>query len=278
MRILYMIPRYWPSVGGAQLVSQELVQRVSQHHAVAVVTQFTADRHTFHYSVATARNSEYVDGAIRVHRIGPSGAWRPLLRIMSRLCERFRPVNPVFAVVAQRAITPHLQEILHSFRPDLLHAMHIGLVYSSEMAFTAAQRNGIPFVWTPFPHIEGTGWRGHRFKRLCRQSDALIAMTQRERRWLIEQSAAADLVRVIPAGPLLHPEHDAAAFRATHGLGNALVVLFLAQKLPYKGYRQVAEAAPLVWRHFPEGAFRFCRAANSGIGTLFCILERFAYH
>jgi glycosyltransferase involved in cell wall biosynthesis len=82
-------------------------------------------------------------------------------------------------------------------------------------------------------------------------------MTQRERRWLIEQDAAADRVRVIPVGPLLHPEHDAAAFRATHGLGDAPVILFLAQKLPYKGYRQVAEAAPLVWRHFPEARFAF---------------------
>jgi glycosyltransferase involved in cell wall biosynthesis len=257
MRILYMIPRYWPSVGGAQLHSRELVQRISQHHAVAVVTQFTVDRHSFPYSVATAGNSEYVDGAIRVHRIGPSGAWRPLLRMMSRLYGRFRPVNPVFAVVAQWAVMPHLQEVVRSFRPDLLHAIHIGLVYSSEMAFTAARRRGIPFVWTPLPHIEGTGWRGSRFKRLYRESDALIAMTPRERRWLIEQDAAADRVHVIPVGPLLHPEHNAAAFRATYGLGDAPVILFLAQKLPYKGYRQVAEAAPLVWRHFPEARFAF---------------------
>lgn len=155
------------------------------------------------------------------------------------------PINPVFAILSELAVLPQLERVIDDFKPDLLHAVHVGLVYSSEMAYQAARHFRIPFVWTPFPHIEGGGWRGPRFRRLYRNADALIAMTLHEKQWLIEQGAPANRVHVIPTGPIIHPEYDAQAFRAAHGLGQAPIVLFLAQKLPYKGYRQVVEAAPL---------------------------------
>ncbi len=258
MRILYVIPRYWPSLGGAQVVSRELIRRIASHHDVAVVTQFTADRDSFVTSVVRAQPGEYCDGEIPVHRIGPTGAWRPLLTGLSRLYGRVRPINPVFAWLLQQALAPQLAELIAHYRPEIVHAAHIGLVYSSETAYLAAQRAGVPFIWTPFPHIHGpSGWRGTRFRRLYRRADAVIAMTERERAWLIEQGALPARVHVIPPGPLAQPQHDAAGFRQAHGLAQWPVILFLAQKLSYKGYRQVAEAAPLVWQARPDARFLF---------------------
>ncbi len=82
-------------------------------------------------------------------------------------------------------------------------------------------------------------------------------MTAGEKRWLIEHGASPDRVHVIPIGSILHPAYDAQRFRAAYHLGQAPVVLFLAQKLPYKGYRQVVEAAPLVWQEMPHVYFLF---------------------
>lgn len=257
MRVLYVIPRYWPSVGGAQLLSRELVRRMSLRHEVLVVTQFTSDQDSFATSLATATNSEYRDGEIQIIRVGPEGLWRPILQMMGGIYSQIRVIRPIFALLLERAVRPRLMQIMCDFHPDLLHAVHVGLVYSSEIAYRAARSFGVPFVWTPFPHIEGGGWRGPRFRYLYRHADAIVAMTQREKRWLIEHGAPADHVHVIPVGPIVYPEYDAQAFRAAYGLGDAPVVLFLAQKLPYKGYRQVVEAAYLIWRQIPEVRFLF---------------------
>jgi glycosyltransferase involved in cell wall biosynthesis len=243
-------------VGGAQLHSRELIQRLSSHHGVEVVSQFTSDKDTVVQSIVNARPSEYGDGDIRVRRIGPVGLWADVLKLLSRWYGRFRPVNPVFAFLLNLAIAPQLAEIVRQFRPDVIHTVHIGLIYSSETARRVARRFRIPFVWTPLPHIEGkSGWRGPRFRRLYRTSDAVIAMTRREKTWLEQQGASAERVHVVPVGPLIEPQYDAQAFRQAHGLGQAPMVLFLGQKLPYKGYQQVVEAAPLVWAEVPEARF-----------------------
>jgi glycosyltransferase involved in cell wall biosynthesis len=258
MRILYVVPRYWPSIGGAQVVSRELIRRVATNHSIAVVTQFTSGRDSFVDSVVRARPGEYCDGEIPVYRIGPTRGWRPLLTGLSWFYGRTRLVRPIFAWLLQRALEPQLAGLIARYRPEIVHAAHIGLVYSSEIAWRAARRGGVPFVWTPFPHIYGpSGWRGPRFRRLYRAADAVIAMTGCERAWLIEQGASASRIHVIPPGPLAQPQHDATGFRQTHCLDQWPVVLFLAQKLLYKGYRQVVEAARLVWRERPEARFVF---------------------
>ena len=257
MHILYVIPRYWPSIGGAQLHSRELVRRVANDHAVKVVTQFTSDADTFAHSVAAVRAGRYEDGPVTIERLALSAVWRPPIQLLAHFYGRVRPINLVFGWLLRHALLPKLLTIIREHRPEIVHAVHVGLVYSSETALAAARAAGLPFVWTPLPHIEGDGWRGPRFRRLYRQADALIAMTQREQAWLVEQGAAADKVHVIPVGPLLHSQFDPEGFRAAHHLRGAPLVLFLAQKLPYKGYRQVVEAAPLVWQHFPETRFAF---------------------
>jgi len=253
-----MVPRYWPSVGGAQFYARELIQRIGARHDVEVVTQFTSDRDSFIQSAVTAAPDEYRDGAIRVHRIGPRGAWRPLLRTLSKGYARFRPVRPGFACLLDLAIAPQLEAIVRRLQPEVIHAVHIGLVYSSETACRVARRSGVPFVWTPLPHTEGdTGWRGSRFRRLYRISDAVIAMTHHEKAWLERQGAPAGHVHVVPAGPIVQAEGDAQGFRREHGLGRAPFVLFLGQKLPYKGYVQMVQAAPLIWSQAPEARLVF---------------------
>jgi glycosyltransferase involved in cell wall biosynthesis len=174
-----------------------------------------------------------------------------------RLYPKTRLVRPLVAWMLKQVLVPQIESLVRDFRPDVIHSIHIGLVYSSEIAQAAAHRQGIPFVWTPLPHIAGDGWRGPRFQRLYRSADRLIALTETERRWLIAQNAHEDAVVVLPVGPLVGGEPDPAEFRKRYGLGDGPVVLFLGQKLPYKGYRQLAEAGPHVWRRHPNTRFVF---------------------
>ncbi|MBI3959905.1 MAG: glycosyltransferase family 4 protein [Chloroflexi bacterium] len=271
MRILFVIPRYWPSVGGAQLLTRQMVQRLSTEHAVKIITH-QADG-SFIDAMALARPNTYADGLVSVQRIGPDALWRPLLRSLARLYTSTRLVRPITAWVLHQALVPCMEGIIHDFQPDVLHAIHIGLVYSSEIAQQAARRQNVGFVWTPLPHIVGDGWRGPRFRRLYQSADRLIAMTDTERQWLIHQGAAAERVSVIPFGPLISRDHDAAAFRARHDLGDALIVLFLGQKLPYKGFAQMAEAAPLVWQEHPHTRFVFVGPRTAESTAFFATLH-----
>ena len=262
MRIVYIVPRYWPSLGGAQNLAREVVQRMSHLHEVRVITQFTADNDSFVASVSNPSAHQYFDQNVLVQRIGPSGLWQPLVQGLAQFYGMVRPVNPLFAYALNRSLIRQFVTILQEYRPAIVHTVHIGLVYSSETAFAAAQQCSIPFVWTPVPHIEGAGWSGKRFRRLYRAADALIAMTGREKAWLIEQGAAQERVHVIPPGLPQPPVSDAQRFRASHQLGTSPVVLFVGQKLPYKGFAQLAAAAPIVWEQMPETRFVFIGPRN----------------
>ncbi len=157
MRVLYVAPRHWPSVGGAQLLARELARRMAARHSVMVVAQFVTDHGSFAKALANAVNLEYEDDGISVRHIGPTGPWRMLLRMMGELYERTRAIRPAFAIMLDRAVRPQLERAIRDFRPHVVHAVHVGLMYSSEMAYRAARRWGLPFIWTPFPHIEGGG-------------------------------------------------------------------------------------------------------------------------
>ncbi|MFZ1752156.1 MAG: glycosyltransferase family 4 protein [Caldilineaceae bacterium] len=269
MRILYFVPRYWPSVGGAQNLARSVVQHISTRHEVWVITQFTADTDSFVASVANPTLAHYVDHQVPVQRIGPAGLWQPVVQSLAKIYGKARPINPLFAYALNQSLVHQLVGILHEFRPDIVHAVHIGLVYSSETAFAAAHKTHIPFVWTPVPHIEGGGWSGKRFRRLYRCADALVAMTNQEKQWLIGQGAAGERVHIVPPGLPFPVKSDAQWFRKKHRLGQSPLILFLGQKLPYKGYQQLAEAAPLVWADNPEVRFVFVGPRTPGSENFF---------
>lgn len=268
MRIAFVAPRYWPSVGGAQLHTREFVQRLNRSQSLVVLTQNAEPANAAHACASAPNRSSYFDGDVPVYSIGPRGFWRSLLLPMSQLYGRIRPVNPIYALALRAAILPEFLRILKEFHVDLVHTVHMGLVYSSEIALQAAIQLKVPFVWTPVPHIEGGGWSGPRFRRLYRTADALVAMTHTEKAWLETMGAQPGAVEVVPVGPLVSDSVDPAAadaFRSRYGLGDNPVVLFLGQKLAYKGFRQVVEAAPLVWAQAPQTYFVFIgpRTADS---------------
>lgn len=273
MRILFFSPRYWPSVGGAQHLARQFVQRLSNLHQIQVVTQSMGDNESFVASVVNTTNTQYYDGNVLVQRSGPQGIFEPAVQTLAKFYGVVRPVNPLFAFLLNRSLLGPLTNIIQEFQPDIIHAVHIGLVYSSETAYNAAKQQNIPFVWTPVPHIEGGGWSGRRFQRLYSVADGLIAMTGREKEWLVEQGATPDRVHVIPAGVPEPPPCDPERWRNKYGLKDTPIVLFLGQKLPYKGYKQLAEAAPIVWDAYPETRFVFIGPRNAESESFFARLS-----
>jgi hypothetical protein len=97
-----------------------------------------------------------------------------------------------------------------------------------------ARRRDVPFVFTPVHHPRWGGWLHRHYHALYRAADAVIALTEAERQMLVGLGSDERRVFVTGIGPVLAETYDGQRFRAQHGLGDHILVLFLGQKYAYK--------------------------------------------
>jgi glycosyltransferase involved in cell wall biosynthesis len=145
----------------------------------------------------------------------------------------------------------------HAARADLVHAFRIGREPFNFAALEVARRRGIPFVLTPHHHPRWGTWLHRHYHRLYRAADGVIALTTAEHDALVALGVDEQRITVTGIGPVLAEHADGGRFRATIGLGDEPVVLFLGQKYPYKGYGLVLDAAARIWSQSPETRFVF---------------------
>jgi glycosyltransferase involved in cell wall biosynthesis len=168
------------------------------------------------------------------------GSWTRATRVRLRLLAPFYhlPASPVPGAMGAM-LAPELERAVKGTR--LVHNVFMGREAFSLGALLASHRLGLPFVFTPLRHERPLGWNSPAFKTLYRTADAVIALTEVEKRWLISQGARPDRTYVIGLGPSNDPQASPAAARELVGPGK--IVLFLGQLHPYKGVRPLIEAA-----------------------------------
>jgi glycosyltransferase involved in cell wall biosynthesis len=157
---------------------------------------------------------------------------------------------PPIAVCLAQHLRPHIGQA------DLLHHVRIGREGLAYASYQAARRRGIPFVLTPVHHPRWMGWRYREYIKLYSLADAVLALTNAEKRTLVELGVPEERITVTGTGPILAQWADAVAFQERYRIDGPIVV-FLGQHYQYKGYRQLLQAAPLVWRRVPEAHFVF---------------------
>jgi glycosyltransferase involved in cell wall biosynthesis len=140
---------------------------------------------------------------------------------------------------------------------DLIHNCRMGREGLSYASLQLARERDIPFVFTPVHHPRWGGWLHRHYQALYRQADAVIALTNEEKRLLVSLGVQEQRIFVTGMGPVLAPTSEPDRFRQQYGLGDALLILFLGQKYRYKGLAALLQAAPMVWRRFPEAKFVF---------------------
>ena len=270
MRILHLIQRYWPAIGGAEIHMRELSRRfAADGHQVTVVTTDALDFELL--STPGGRRvearDEQIDG-VRVLRFpvrhlpfSPLAfrAWRRGLQLLSSL----RPL-PVGWISSLSLIAPRLPEMWRWFRTteesfDLVAAMNVGF----ESLFVAGQRfarrRGIPFVSHPIAHLGAGDAPGqdavgtfHTMRHqvaVVRASDAVAAQSPAAREFYVGQGVAPERVHVV--GPGVNPDAivggNAQSFLERHGIRAPLVV-YLGAMAYDKGTVQVVEAVRRLWR------------------------------
>jgi glycosyltransferase involved in cell wall biosynthesis len=263
VKLLFTATAYPPSIGGAQLYLHQLAQALSTRHRVQVASQWDAHRTDWLLGStlrgpATARSYE-IDG-VPVRRIAvPPAARRELLPWVAAYYALQGPALRRIAAVLEREIEPLAEGA------SLVHNVRIGREGLTAASLHVARRRRVPFVLTPVHHPRWSGFLHRHYHRLYREADAVVALTEAERRALLALGVAEERVFVTGMGPIVGTDPDGERFRRRHDLGDRPLVLFLGQKYAYKGVDRLLQAARIVWRRHADVRFAFLgtRTAHS---------------
>ncbi len=274
LRSLFVIPRYWPAVGGAELHTRELAHRLNQHHDVAVCHHASNEAEQLEQAAALSQRQYKKDGDMDVFQIAPSSTFRTPLKQLASHIPQHRPARKMYNMLYARSIQPTFERIAESY--SLIHSVYNGLTPATEVALATARKQNKPFIWTPLAHTEepeGTAWSSEAFRKLYPQADALVTMTSYEKDFLVDMGAQQEKVHVCPVSALLEEDIDPQGFREAMGLKDRPVILFLGRHVEDKGYTHLVSAARKVWEHYPDTCFLFIGPGDEAANAYFSSIE-----
>jgi phosphatidyl-myo-inositol dimannoside synthase len=272
LKIAYISYNYLPFTGGVEIHIQQLAHTLSARHQVTIgAIKFanyavTKRLRVLEYSLLAAKKIEPIkQGPVQVCSLAPT------------LLERFK-MAPLLARATPRLQRYYYHEINGITRPfylwamedkiralidqaDVVHCMSFGdLGIAAERA---ARRVDVPFVCTPFVHPRQWG-DGPDDIKLYKRSDAVIALVPTDFAYLRNLGVAKETLHTIGVSPALPNSIDHQAFRRAYGFrDDQPIVLYLGRLMPQKGAKALQQAAPLVWKSFPEAQFVFIGPGTS---------------
>lgn len=258
MRILWLITRYWPVVGGAEIHTRRIIHEMARAgHSSTVVSHWDTNRTD--WLRGTTVNAP---GGVRRYE---DDAGIPVIRLgASSLSDRLRTAVPAMTYYFQMsraasALADMWEEQIEREAGtswDVIHAVRVGREPLYVAGYRFARRLGIPYVFTPLHHPRWVGRRYATYLDLYRNADALIALTNYERSLYAELGVDPARVHVAGIGPILPESANGGRFRAAHQIRGPLV-LFLGQKYEYKGFEHLLAATSRVWEQYPDATFAF---------------------
>lgn len=243
MRIVHVVQRFHPAVGGAETHVREVAREQARRgHDVTVATSAVpgapADERVVEEDGATYRVRRFPARRFRGDYLFPP--WLPMAGL------------PAF---------------LEAEAPDLYHA-HSYRFHTVEAAAQAARATGRPLVVTAhgfYPPenalVALARWRYDRARgrRALAAATRVVAVTEHEVAHYAALGVAPERVDVVPNGipPAAFVPADGARFRKEHGL-DGLVALFLARLSHDKGLRDLVAAWPAVLARHPDATLAVC--------------------
>ncbi len=299
MKITFVLPLYWPVIGGCELHTRELVHVLSKRHDVNIVTLINKRKDKveskdlwFACMLSSPPIPEiYHDGKVTVTKLGVRFYEKilafPFMRIQS----------PKVPSLIRRY---SMQLLVHFYKKklerlikesDIIHSVHGNVSWIGYAALLVARERSVPFVYTPVAHLyhkenflkhvcEGSNFisisdlhmttRGpvtEMWIKTCYEADAIFAMTDFEKRFFIKNGVNNNTVTT-GVGPiaLSTPKKD---FKKRYGIEDKRVVLFLGRNNIDKGIKELLISTRLVWKEFPDTIFVFIGPLEWGIKNIF---------
>ncbi|MBI5878452.1 MAG: glycosyltransferase family 4 protein [Chloroflexi bacterium] len=274
MRILHLIQRYWPALGGAEAHLQALSERLARDgHAVTVATTDVADIEGFWTSPhRTVDRAVETHAGVTIRRFAlrqppvTTFAFRALRRVSVELSRRrIGGIGMLRALGGLALSVPGLHRWLRTQRGafDLVAASGIGFESLYWPAADWARREGIPFLMYPLTHLAATPARGgaslsdyytmRHQAALLKASAAVIALTELEAGFWADAGIPRERLVVAGAGadPAAVTGGDVRRFRALIGTDEP-IVLALGTQTGDKGTLHLIGAMQRLWERGAE--------------------------
>jgi glycosyltransferase involved in cell wall biosynthesis len=263
--------RYAPSIGGAENYARRLLKEIGDRLEVNVVTLLNTQRTDWLRALIDGERDQPESYEIDGREVTALGRWPSRTRRALKLLAPgyHMPGSPAPWLMG-RLLSRPLSSITRE--TQLLHNVFMGREAFSAGLMLAARRAGLPFAFTPLRHQRLLGWNSPAFRRLYRESDAVIALTKGEAEWLLANGADQRRLHVIGLGPQNDPAASPKAARDKVG-GDAKLVLFLGQLHSYKGFRELLGAAGQL-EHRRDIQFVFAGPDVRGNGAVFARASR----
>lgn len=254
MKLLYTLTAYPPYIGGAQLHQHLLAQQLNNKHPIQVVSHWNKNRTDWLLGTtinAPTENYEYTIDGINVHQLGLSA--KEKLNLLPYI-PIYYPLMDITLPKIASCLEKHLSS--HASNADLIHNVRIGREGLSYASYYAAKKQDIPFIFTPVHHPRWVGWRYRAYIQLYKLADAVIVLTNSEKKILMELGVKEENIYVTGHGAIIAKQANPKVFKQKYHIEEP-IILFLGQHYPYKGYQQLLQATALVWQKIPEANFVF---------------------
>ncbi len=275
MKLLHIIQRYHPYVGGSELYFQELSERLARAgHRVEVWTTDAWDLDYFWTKKARRiANPRDVHNGVTIRRFPvrhlplPSiyyRAWRRGMAVLSDL--PFDSTGLLYRMSRMAPWVPSLRRALNALPPgsfDLVHTTNVPFESMIAAAADYAERVGIPHIITPFTHLGEPGDRGisryysmrHQLD-LERRASSLIVQTRLERDFLADLGVPAGKMHRVGVGvnPYEVVGGNAERFRNKYGVKGP-IVYYIGAAAYDKGTTHTIEAMQRVWARGVDATF-----------------------
>jgi glycosyltransferase involved in cell wall biosynthesis len=254
MRITFIAPRSWPSVGGAQSFLRHLTGTLSERHDVRVLALSIGNEppHRLWESVLPPPAFEsFTDHGVRVEHLALPPLRRAMLAPLAAQVVpglrryAFSSARRLNADLYARTVAPLISRATAG--SDVLHMWGTGLL--GVAAVRAASLLGVPSVITPFAH-RGQWGDDETSAETYRRADRVLALLNADAALYRELGATKVEVCGI-CSPGLVPG-GGEGLRRRRGITGPLV-LFLGVRRPYKGFQLLQDAVRLV----PDATFAF---------------------
>jgi glycosyltransferase involved in cell wall biosynthesis len=260
VRVLHVIHRYPPAIGGGELWCAGLARWQAAHgHEVRVLTlRAVADdelwgEHLWGDDLDTtlARppgpvavgDHDRQDG-VEVTRCAVGGPLYGVARVLSRA--------RLDALSWGHGAAFHGRLVAEARRADVVHAYWLGGPHALA-AWVAARLARRPYVLTPFFHAGFAAHESRAATALLRRADRLIALTGSEAAALAQRGVPPDRILRSASAVDTTPGEPAARGRVREALGvpaDARLLCYVGRKAPNKGLDVLLRALPML-RHRP---------------------------
>lgn len=264
MNILLVSRCYPPSIGGVQTLVHQVGHELAKRNRVAVAaTNFRESRlplrlMTLQGNLLARAHDSFVDEEVSVTAMTPNWADRlrmaPIaLKTIPKLPRvLFHHFDGIGYTCFSRTYFERMRRVVSGV--DLVHGF--GGYYLGWTAQAAAHSLNVPFVCTSVVHPKESG-DDDKSVLYYRRCQAVIALLEAERQYLVSLGVPAEKVHVIAVSSTANRAAAGDDFRIRHHLQGKPLVLYIGRMMPRKGAKALLSAAPLVWQRLPSVHFVF---------------------